>query len=297
LRRSEVSSDLRLVQNIFLPNAAMIAAEALGAFAACGVEIETTFTRSSLDQRAALVDGSADVAVTALDNLFDWNRSDDARFRAVAQIERTTSLPLYLAASIGSLADLAQLQRPRLVVDSPSSGFGIALVAAVEGLGISRERIEIIAAGGVNERLTALAVGDGDVALLAPFVAAAATEAGLRRAGALEDLYPAYPGLVVVMLEDRGPNVARAVRAYLAALTDGRDWLNRDPQAGVAALMATGLPEPAARAQLALCGCGPLTVSRDGFALLREIRHGQGLLPALNSDYDDFVTDQFLKED
>jgi ABC-type nitrate/sulfonate/bicarbonate transport system substrate-binding protein len=297
LRRSEVSSDLRLVQNIFLPNAAMIAAEALGAFAARGVEIETTFTRSSLDQRAALVDGSADVAVTALDNLFDWNRSDDARFRAVAQIERTTSLPLYLAASIGSLADLARLQRPRLVVDSPSSGFGIALVAAVEGLGISRERLEIIAAGGVNERLTALAVGDGDVALLAPFVAAAATEAGLRRAGALEDLYPAYPGLVVVMLEDRGPNVARAVRAYLAALTDGRDWLNRDPHAGVAALMATGLPEPAARAQLALCGSGPLTVSRDGFALLRDIRHLQDLLPAHNTDYDDFVTNRFLKED
>jgi ABC-type nitrate/sulfonate/bicarbonate transport system substrate-binding protein len=288
---------MRIVQNIFLPNAAMIAAEAMGAFAAHGVEVETTFTRSSLDQRAALIDGSTDVVVTALDNLFDWNRSDDARFRAVAQIERTTSLPLYLGASIGSLADLARLERPRLVVDSPSSGFGIALVAAVEGLGIGRERIEIVAAGGVNERLAALTAGDGDVALLAPFVAAAANDAGLRRAGALEDLYPAYPGLVVVMLDDRGPELARGVRAYLAALTDGRDWLNRDPDAGIAALMATGLPEPAARAQLALCGSGPLTVSRDGFALLRDIRTGQGLLPARNSDYDDFVTDQFLQED
>jgi ABC-type nitrate/sulfonate/bicarbonate transport system substrate-binding protein len=288
---------MRIVQNIFLPNAAMIAAEAMGAFASHGVEVETTFTRSSLDQRAALIDGTTDVAVTALDNLFDWNRSDDARFRAVAQIERTTSLPLYLAGSVGSLADLVLLARPRLIVDSPSSGFGIALVAAVEGLGISRERIEIVAAGGVNERLAALAAGDGDVALLAPFVAAAANDAGLRRAGALEDLYPAYPGLVVVMLDDRGPEVARAVRAYLGALTDGRDWLNRDPDAGLAALMAAGLPEPAARAQLALCGSGPLTVSRHGFALLRDIRHGQGLLPARNSDYDNFVTNRFLQED
>ncbi len=137
-----MSDAMRLVQNIFLPNAAMIAAEATVAFSARRVDIQTTFTRSSLDQRAALLDGSADVAVTALDNLFDWNRSDDARFRAVAQIERTTSLPLYLAASLGSLTDLALLERPRLVVDSPSSGFGIALVAAVEGLGISRERLE-----------------------------------------------------------------------------------------------------------------------------------------------------------
>ncbi len=61
---------MKLVQNIFLPNAAMIAAEAIGAFAANGVDVETTFTRSSLDQRAALLAGHADIAVTALDNLF-----------------------------------------------------------------------------------------------------------------------------------------------------------------------------------------------------------------------------------
>ena len=87
---------MRLVQNIFLPNAAMIAAEAIGAFGANGVAVDTTFTRSSLDQRAALLAGEADVAVTALDNLFAWNQPGDPDFRAVAQIERATSLPVYL---------------------------------------------------------------------------------------------------------------------------------------------------------------------------------------------------------
>ena len=79
---------MRLVQNIFLPYAAMIAAEAVGAFGANGVEVDTRFTRSSLDQRASLLTGDADVAVTALDNLFAWNQPDDADFRAVAQIEQ-----------------------------------------------------------------------------------------------------------------------------------------------------------------------------------------------------------------
>ena len=130
---------MRLVQNIFLPYTAMIAAEAIGVFASHGVELETTFTRSSLDQRAALLDGSADVAVTALDNLFAWNVPGNSDFRAVAQIERATSLPVYLAAGLGSLAELAELERPRLVVDSPASGFGIALVAIVESHG-SRTR-------------------------------------------------------------------------------------------------------------------------------------------------------------
>ena len=106
-----------------------------GAFDAHGVEVDTTFTRSSLDQRSALLAGDADVAVTALDNLFAWNQPADSDFKAVAQIERATSLPVYLAAGLGSMAELAALERPRLVVDSPSSGFGIALVAIVESLG------------------------------------------------------------------------------------------------------------------------------------------------------------------
>ena len=150
--------------------------------------------------------------MTALDNLFAWNRAGDSDFRAVAQIERATSLPVYLAAGLGSLAELAALGRPRLVVDSPASGFGIALVAIMQSLGVARDRMEIIAAGGVNERLAALAAGEGDVALLAPFVARAAAEAGLCRATAVEDLYPSYPGLVVVMLQRRPARSARPSR-------------------------------------------------------------------------------------
>jgi ABC-type nitrate/sulfonate/bicarbonate transport system substrate-binding protein len=289
---------MKLVQNIFLPNAAMIAAEAIGAFGANGVEVNTTFTRSSLDQRAALVAGEADVAVTALDNLFAWNQPDDSDFRAVAQIERTTSLPIYLAAGVASLAELSDLERPRIVVDSPASGFGIALVSIVEALGVARERMEIVAAGGVNERLAALVACEGEVALLAPFVATAAAEAGLCRAAAVEDFYPIYPGLVVVTLERRTGVIGEAVGAYLAALTAGRNWLAANPDAAIKALTATGVPEAAARAQLALCGSGPLTVSRDGFEVLRELRSSQGLLPDIPCSFDDFVaTTPQRKED
>lgn len=285
---------MRIVQNIFLPNAAMIAAEAIGAFATNDVEVVSTFTRSSLDQRAALLSGEADVAVTALDNLFAWNNEAEGGFVAVAQIERVTSLPLYLSAGIRSLAALAALDRPRLVVDSPVSGFGIALVAIVESLGVDRERMEIVAVGGVNERLVALSNGDGDVALLAPFVAGTAAEASLTRATSVEEFYPAYPGLVVVTHAGRGAVTGDAVVGYLAALGAGRAWLNSEPVAAIAALTATGLPEPAARAQLGLCGSGPLTVSREGFEVLRRLRAEQGLLPDIACDFDDFVTHHLL---
>jgi ABC-type nitrate/sulfonate/bicarbonate transport system substrate-binding protein len=288
---------MHLVQNIFLPNAAMIAAEAIGAFAVQGVDIETTFTRSSLDQRDALLAGDVDVAVTALDNLFAWNQPGNADFKAVAQIERTTSLPIYVAAGLRSLPQLATLDHPRLVVDSPASGFGIALVAIVESLGVAHDRMEIVAAGGVNERLAALADGEGDVALLAPFVARAASDAGLRLATAVEDLYPSYPGLVVATLQRRAAEIGAAVGAYMTALTAGRNWLADHPEEAVEALMAAGLPDVAARAQLDLCGSGPLTVSREGFEVLRELRSAQGLLPDIPCNFDDFVsTTHHLKE-
>jgi ABC-type nitrate/sulfonate/bicarbonate transport system substrate-binding protein len=289
---------MRLVQNVFLPNAPTVAAEAIGAFAARDLQLTTTFTRSSLDQCAALAAGEADVAVTALDNLFAWNeQGGDAHFQAVAQIERTTSLPVHVVAGLESLADLAALPRPRVVVDSPASGFGIALVAIVESLGVSRDRIDLIAAGGVNERLAALASAEGDVALLAPFVASAAADAGLRRVTSVETVYPSYPGLVVAMLVERAGEIGAAVTAYLAALAAGRAVLADQPEAAVQALTATGLDESAARAQLALCGTGSMAVSRDGFAILRQLRAGQGLLPDMPCEYDDLVTDRFLKED
>ena len=65
------------------------------------------------------------------------------------------------------------------------------------------------------------------------------------------DLYPSYPGLVVVMLQRRSDEIGDAVGAYLDALAAGRSWLADHPDHGVEALMATGLTHGAARMQLA----------------------------------------------
>jgi hypothetical protein len=101
-----------------------------------------------------------------------------------------------------------------------------------------------------------------------------------------------------VILEGRAGVIGEALRAYLAALVAGRNWLADHPDAAVESLMATGLAESAARAQLDLCGSGPLTASRLGFEVVRELRAGQGLLPEISCAYDDFVsTTQQRKED
>jgi ABC-type nitrate/sulfonate/bicarbonate transport system substrate-binding protein len=119
----------------------------------------------------------------------------------------------------------------------------------------------------------------------------------LCRATAVEDLYPTYPGLVVVALGRRDGEIGDALGTYLTALAAGRNWLADHPEEGVEALMATGLPEAAARAQLDLCGSGPLTVSRDGFEVLRELRSAQGLLPDIPCNFDDFVSTTHLRKE
>ena len=107
-------------------------------------------------------------------------------------------------------------------------------------------------------------------------------------------MYRRYPGLVVAAFEERADDIGATLTAYLAALEAGRTWLADQPDAAMRALVATGLDEPAARAQLALCGAGPMTVSRDGFAVLRMLRSSRGLLPDIPCDYDDLVTNRFL---
>jgi ABC-type nitrate/sulfonate/bicarbonate transport system substrate-binding protein len=286
---------MRIVQNLFLPNAALIAARHIAAFTAAGADVVDVFTRSSLDQRTALRSGECDVAVTALDNLFAWNETAGDRFRAVAQIERTTSLPVYLA-DASSLAELAERPTVRVVVDSPASGFGVALVALARSAGIDREQCEIVSAGGVHERLAALVAGEGDVALLAPFVAAAAHDAGLVRAGSVEDTFPDYPGLVVAVDRDKTAN-DDALHAYVRGLDAGRRWLTAHPDDALRVLVDSGLPEPTAQGQLALCGAGGMRVSAEGFRLLRRLRADQGVLPSIACDYDDFVLGGFAGTD
>ena len=100
------------------------------------------------------------------------------------------------------------------------------------------------------------------------------------RATAVEDLYPSYPGLVVVMLQRRAGEIGEALGAYLAALAAGRNWLADHPDTGVEALMATGLDERTRRGRSSPCAVPARSPSRGtGSRSLRELRAAPGTAP------------------
>lgn len=198
----------------FAPPAVALAAQGL---ALPGADvIDSVRTRGSDEQFETLVRGDCDAVVTAMDNVFAWNRRPGpGDFRIVAQIERTTPLVVMAQPHIGSLV---QLKGASLLVDAPGNGFVIALRALLqaEGLGLSDYRL--IEAGGVKERLDALLAKQGDATLLGPQFDAVAQRAGLRALATVQDRYPRFPGQGVVVSRAALPRFQQDLTRWLRAL-------------------------------------------------------------------------------
>ena len=103
----------------FAPPAVVLAAQGLGLPGAD--VIKSTATRGSDEQFDKLVAGECDAVITAMDNVFAWNRRPGpGDFRIVAQIERTTPLAVVARPNIRSMAEL---KGTSLLVDAPGNGF------------------------------------------------------------------------------------------------------------------------------------------------------------------------------
>lgn len=175
------------------------------------LEILETRTVGSSAQLAGLLDGSLDVVVTAIDNLFEWTRAGvDARL--VGQVESTTPLGLFTAGEIESLEGLAG---SRFAVDAFDNGFALVARYLLEGAGVEVEYIEV---GGVRERLDALLAGEVAGTLLGPPFDALAQKAGKRELLTVQQVFPAFPGQGLIL---RTPVLGSAEgQAFLDALRD-----------------------------------------------------------------------------
>lgn len=273
-----------ITQIVFLPPLAVEAAHACGALERRDLDVHTIRTRSSGEQFQRLMDGSVDVAVTAIDNLFAWNQQAGADLRVIAQIERITPSPVFVRCGLADLAGVAALDHPRLLVDAPDSGFVLALRAILEDVGVARDGYSLIPVGGPPERFAALAEGRGDAAMLAPQFANQARAAGIVQAGTLEDFYPDFLGLGVVARATAVESVSSVANLYREAVAEALAWIDEDPARASVLLagqesIASDLP---VRAQSTI-------VSRRGFERLVAIRRSLEMLPAGKFGYDDLV--------
>jgi ABC-type nitrate/sulfonate/bicarbonate transport system substrate-binding protein len=246
----------------FVPPAVHAAATAAGVVA--GDWLDATRTTSSDAQFDELAAGQCDAAITAMDNVFAWQRRPGgASLRVVAQVERTTPLTLVARPGVDALAGL---RGARILVDAPANGFVVALLAMLDSVGVHVADVVLDAAGGVAERQQALADGRGDATLLGPPFDAMAVEAGMIALTTVQDHEPAYPGQALVVRIDDPAAMARAGR-WLAAV---HSVLGTDPT----------LPTS-------------LRPDRDGVDVLLRHRRQLGL-PGADDSYDTLVDASLL---
>ncbi|NHN40008.1 ABC transporter substrate-binding protein [Pseudomaricurvus alcaniphilus] len=255
------------------PALARVAAAGYGGRGA--FEVEATLTPSSDAQFDALLNGSVDAVVTAMDYVMAWNdRPGNLDACIIGQVESTTPLTLV---GISELSGLKDLVGRRLLVDAPGNGFVVALQNALLDAGVDLEECIWVEGGGVAERLTGLREGVADATLLGPPFDAIALGQGFAALSNLNQLYPVFPGQGLVVRRAVLEQKKNEVSAWLVALEQARRWMLSNSNEARAFLENDGVPAVVVNTLLQTVP-NTLVPDRAGIELLIEQR--QRLYPA-----------------
>ncbi|MGO4470848.1 ABC transporter substrate-binding protein [Arthrobacter sp. 2RAF6] len=258
---------MSLRQSHFVPPVSYLLAAELGFLR--DVEVLPTRTTSSAEQLRALLAGEQDMAVTAIDNLFEWTRAG-ADLRLVAQVEATTPLGIHTGGDVESIADLAGC---RFAVDAPDNGFALIAKRLLRDAGVE---VDYVVVGGVRERLDALLGGQVDATLLGPPFDKLAEKAGFARVVNVNAVLPELPGQGLVVRAE--VLESQELESYLRALVSGVGaGVSMADAQGIELLERCGYQAAGASAWGARART--LGVDPRGLELLTEIRRSLGMLP------------------
>jgi ABC-type nitrate/sulfonate/bicarbonate transport system substrate-binding protein len=278
----------RVRQILFVAPAPVVWAQHLGLLQSAELEVETTQTTSSDQMGQGLADGTFDVGIGVMDNVFAWNAERHAGLKMLAQLERSQPMALCAAASCKTLEDAA---RGAIAVDAVTNGFVLVLYRALARAGIDRAACRFESVGGVRHRYEALIAGKAAATILVPPFIDMAVAAGCHVLWRGSDLAPTYPG-VVATARARWIDVNRpAALAYVRALARANAWAGEPAHRDevVAALVGSRYSEAAARG-LVDARMARLEPSRAGWeeviALRREAGLFAGAAPAFESAAD-----------
>ncbi len=214
-----------------LQNLPALAAERRGDFARAGLGVELSYTNSSAEQLTALARGDYDLIHTAPDNVvnFDTNPAafgcDPATAPRVALLLGGSNGPLTLYAQ-PQFGAITALRGQRLGVDTPGSGFALALRDLLARAGLDLERdYTFTVAGGTAARAQAVAQGTLAATIVYPPFDLLLAQAGCHALATSTDAYATYASQALAgvrgWVEAHGDTVTRYIGALLAAL----DWL------------------------------------------------------------------------
>lgn len=211
-----------------LANIPLLAGTAQGFFAREGIAVEIQRTPSSQAQRAALLEGTAEIAHASFDDAVSGVEDAGADFVTFMGGDGGFQA-FYGRPPVARLADL----RGRVVaVDDPETGYALVLRAMLRRVGLHETDYELRPVGSTDKRFEAIQrEGSLAAAMFAPPYSVFVEDLGWRRLGTTPELLGPYQGTVGfcrrAWLQENRDLLIRYVRAYLRALRWALDPANR----------------------------------------------------------------------
>jgi len=263
--------------NVFRVDAATVAAQARGLFAAEGVEVETTVTPNSTEQMRGLSQGKFDIVSTAFDNVLAWSGKEGAEIITIAQISDKTVLPVFVRPEIKTWSDL---KGKKLAADAVDTAFALVLrrILLANGLDMTKGDYELVALGATGARLESMLKGETFAGVLTSPFDVKAVAAGMRRIGDSKEVLPDYPNTVLAVSREWAQKNRDTLIAYLRAWLKAMSWV-KDPANREAAIKMVGAelklnPKQAADSVEELSATGNLNL--PGLQVVLDLRNQFG---------------------
>lgn len=198
-----------------------------GFFQANGIAVKVTPTPTSVFQMKGLLDGTFDIAMTAMDNLVAYREGqgeepgvqgdvmavmggDRGFLKLVAQPEITT---------------MAALKGTTLSVDARNTGYALVLFELLDRAGLREPDFAIERAGGVVQRFNALMEKKHAATMLVSPFELRAVPQGYRVLATASTELGAYQGYVAGVRRAWAQANGPALPAYIRSYVQGVDWL------------------------------------------------------------------------
>jgi ABC-type nitrate/sulfonate/bicarbonate transport system substrate-binding protein len=216
-----MAAETRVRVNIFAgpQNIALLVALEKGLFAKRGLSVEIEITPGSRAQRDGLVNGSFEIAQSAVDNAVELVEIEKADVVIVAG-GSNGMLELMARPEINSYEDI---RGKRIVVDAPDTAYGLILYKLLALKGLNKGDYTVVAAGACPGRRAALRNG-GVVAMLNPPCNLMVEKEGYRSFGRATDLIGPYLADGVWVRRAWAQANAATMVKYLQAIIEGYRW-------------------------------------------------------------------------
>lgn len=213
-----------------------------------------------------------------MDNVIAWNDLFAADLAIVAQLERRMLMTFCAQPECTSLQDAASSP---IAVDATTNGFVLVLYRALTRAGIDWRRCRFDEIGGVRHRFDAMMERRAVSTILVPPFDDMAVQSGCRSLWTVDEIAPAYPGVVVAARRSWLRDHAEAARRYVGALLHANAWASRPENASAAETALTAARYSPKSAAILVRDIVPdLMPSDDGWDETVALRRECGLLPA-----------------